>query len=179
MKTYIGLLRGINVGGNNILPMQALRDSFKVLGCAHVQTYIQSGNVVFTYVGDLQELREQIIVAIDSRFGFRPKLLLIARSEFAEVVNANPFADIERDPKSLHVWFLADPAANPDIISVDSKLADSESYALEGNAFYLYAPDGIGRSKLAGNVEKFLGVDATARNWRTVVKLHELARHHL
>ena len=179
METYIGLLRGINVGGNNILPMQALRDSFEAFGCAHVKTYIQSGNVVFAYDGDLQELREQIIAAIDSRFGFRPKLLLIERCEFAAVVTANPFANIERDPKSLHVWFLAGPAANPDITSVDSKLAESESYVLEGNAFYLHAPDGIGRSKLAGNVEKFLGVDATARNWRTVVKLHELARHHL
>jgi uncharacterized protein (DUF1697 family) len=175
MTICIALLRGINVGGNNKLPMHDLRNVFEEFGCTRVQTYIQSGNVVFFYASDRDELSEQIVTSINQRFGFSPKLLLLDRDELATVIAANPFADLEHDPKLVHVWFLAETAPRADIVSIDSKLAKSESYALEGNAFYLCAPEGIGRSKLASNVEKFLGVDATARNWRTVNKLQELA----
>ena len=177
MRFWIAFFRGINVGGHHILPMKELKGALEEFGCETVSTYIQSGNVVFFHASDRDELSEQIVTSINERFGFSPKLLLLDGDELGAIVASNPFADLEQDPGLVHVWFLAEPASSPDIVSIDSKLAKSESYALEGNAFYMYAPDGIGRSKLASNVEKYLGVDATARNWRTVIKLSELAKN--
>ncbi len=175
MTIYVALLRGINVGGKNSLPMQDLRDIFAALGCEDVKTYIQSGNAVFRSVGARMLLSSNIAAAVKKRFGFTPKVLLLNVDDYQSILSANPFPDAIDDPKSLHVSFLSEIPSDPDLNSLQALASPTESCELLGNAFYLHAPDGIGRSKLAAKVEKCLGVPATGRNWRTASKLAELA----
>jgi uncharacterized protein (DUF1697 family) len=168
---YVALLRGINVGGNNILPMKEFRELLTTLGCESVATYIQSGNAIFTHAGNSAELPERIAAAVDSGFGFRPSVMVLTAGEFDAVATANPFAAEATEPKFLHVWFLQESAAGANTAKMKQIASGDEKYLLTDRAVYLYAPNGIGRSKLAGGMEKCLGVQATARNWRTVSKI--------
>jgi uncharacterized protein (DUF1697 family) len=92
-------------------------------------------------------------------------------AEIDRAVASNPFPEAESEPKTLHVYFLASMPKNLDLGALESIKSDRERFALEDRVFYLYAPEGIGRSKLAANTEKLLGVAITGRNWRTVRKL--------
>jgi uncharacterized protein (DUF1697 family) len=172
MKTWIGLFRGINVGGNNILPMAELRSDLESLNLNNVRTYIQSGNVVFDSTAKTSKsLTEKIARRIEERHGFRPHLLILTREELISAIESNPFPKAVSDPKTLHFSFLAEPTSNPDIEALDSAKTPTESFKLVDRVFYLHAPDGIGRSKLAAKTEKCLGVVMTSRNYRTVDKL--------
>jgi len=175
MTAHVALLRGINVGGKNSLPMQDLRDILGSLGCENVKTYIQSGNAVFHAADNTKTLVNNIRNAIEQRFGFAPTVLLLSADKFKAIAAANPYPQAEETPKLLHVWFLAEAPTSPDLDALASVKAPSEKFALLGDAFYLHAPDGIGRSRLAAKVDRCLGVATTARNWRTVTKLLALA----
>lgn len=176
MKTYIALLRGINVGGSNKLRMKELVALLAGLGLHNVKTYIQSGNVVFQIdpVGDKQTLAADITSAIENSHGFAPRVMILPGAEFQQALAGNPFPQAEAEPKSLHLYFLAAPATDPDLDMFASYKKENEQYVLTNNVFYLYAPDGIGRSKLAERVERALGVAATARNWRTAGKIMDM-----
>lgn len=172
MKTHIALFRGINVGGHNILPMKELRGLLKKLGAEDVKTYIQSGNAVFRHETDnVSQLSDDIRAAIKESHGFEPRVLLLDGAEMEKAVASNPFPEAEAEPKTLHLYFLATVPPSPDVAMLDSLKKDSEQFKLSEKVFYLHAPEGIGRSKLAERVEKALGVAATARNWRTVSKI--------
>jgi uncharacterized protein (DUF1697 family) len=172
MNTFIALLRGINVGGNNILPMRELVAVLEGLGLRQVKTYIQSGNVVFqSEAKTLTELAQEISAAIGKKYGFRPSVLILDLPEFQAAVAANPFPEGESEPKTLHLFFLDEVPTNPNWGLLESLKAESERYQLINKVFYLYTPAGFGRSKLAEKAEKALGVAATARNWRTVSTL--------
>jgi len=176
MTTWIGLLRGINVGGRNILPMADLRSDLESLKLTNVRTYIQSGNVVFDSAARSPTALAKIIgERIETRHGFRPHLLLMKHKDLLAAVESNPFPDAVHDPKSLHFLFLAQPAVDPNTKALEDARSRTESYKLTERVFYLHAPDGIGRSKLAANAEKHLGVVATGRNFRTVEKLSAMA----
>ena len=175
MKTYIALLRGINVGGRNKLPMGELTTVLEGLGLQDVRTYIQSGNVVFHGdVVDRRALSDRISAAIEERYGFAPQVLLLGLDEYRQAIASNPFPEGEAEPKTLHLYFLAVAPTEPDMETLESIRRDSERFSLEGALFYLHAPDGIGRSKLAAGAERALGVPATARNWRSVCKILDL-----
>jgi len=177
MISRLCLLRGINVGGRNILPMKDLADLLDGLGCDNVATYIQSGNVVFQHeAGDSSVLERQISDEVLSRFGFEPQVLIISVRDFEAAVATNPYLVTEQDAKTVHLFFLSDCPTDPDFDKLNSLKGSSERFKLIDRVFYLHAPDGIGRSKLASSVEKLLGVPATARNWRTVLKLLDMAR---
>lgn len=177
MKTYIALFRGINVGGNNILPMKDLATLLKGLGGQNVKTYIQSGNAVFQHqAGDAAGLAARISGAIKASYGFDPQVLLLDSAGMEQALAANPFPQAEADPKTLHLYFLAAAPQNPDLSTLNSLRQDNEQFRLIDTVFYLYAPNGIGRSRLAARAEKALGVAATARNWRTVCKIMVLAQ---
>ena len=176
MTNYVALFRGINVGGKHILPMQDLRDLLAELGCEDVQTYIQSGNVVFSASADPVSLSAKITSTIDERFGFAPQVLLLTVERFAAIASSNPYPEAEATPKLLHVGFLTGKAGNPDIDAMNAFKADSERFTLTDDALYLYAPDGIGRSRLAAKIDRHLEVSTTSRNWRTVIKLLHLAK---
>jgi uncharacterized protein (DUF1697 family) len=177
MNTYIALFRGINVGGRNKLRMADLKAVLETLPLQEIQTYIQSGNVVFqTEEADRRGLAIRITEAIQAEFGFSPELLILSKEEFSAALRNNPFPEAEAEPKTLHLYFLANQPQNPDFNTLNRLRADSEGYRLIDKTFYLHAPDGIGRSKLAAQVEKSLGVNATARNWRTASKIAEIAK---
>jgi uncharacterized protein (DUF1697 family) len=172
MKTWIALFRGINVGGNNILPMAELRNDLESLKLTNVRTYIQSGNVVFDSTAKTtSSLTKKIGVRIEKQHGFRPHLILLDREGLLAAIESNPFPLAVSNPKTLHFGFLAEPATNPDIKVINNAKSSTERYKLTDRVFYLHAPDGIGRSKLAANAGKYLGVVMTARNYRTVDKL--------
>jgi uncharacterized protein (DUF1697 family) len=176
MTTYIALFRGINVGGKHSLPMKELVALLEDLGCQNVKTYIQSGNAVFeSKENNASQLAHTISVEIEKRRGFKPYALLLKRKEMEKVISNNPFREAESDPKALHVGFLASAPKKPDLKKLETFKAESERFRLIGTIFYLHAPEGIGRSKLAANAERLLGVSMTDRNWATVRKIIEMA----
>jgi uncharacterized protein (DUF1697 family) len=177
MDTYIALLRGINVGGRNVLRMKELRALLEGLGLQDVRTYIQSGNVVFqSEEADAAGLASEISAAIEASHGFEPRVLVLPREEVERAMAANPFSEAEAEPKRLHLNFLASVPEDPDLEALQELKKESERFALKGKVFYLHAPEGIGRSKLYTNAERALGVAMTGRNWRTVSKIMALAR---
>ena len=173
MGVYIALFRGINVGGANILPMKVLKNLLEEIGCEKVQTYIQSGNVVFQNKNKQRsDLTREISAAIQQQFGFAPKVMLLEQSDLQKAVKENPYKTSEG--KALHFYFLDTPPKKPDLEPLQALKSPSEAFTLKNNVFYLYAPDGIGRSKLAAKVEQAVGVAATARNWNTVSNLLDM-----
>lgn len=176
MKTYVAFFRGINVGGKNLLPMKDLVKRLESISLQNVRTYIQSGNAVFeTDETRASTLSNRISSTIMVSHGFKPRVLLLQLENVEKSVGANPFPEAAQAPKSLHFFFLASAPGNPDIHALEAAKSDSERFILTDNVFYLHAPDGIGRSKLAANAETLLGVPATARNWRTVSNVLEMA----
>lgn len=174
VNTYIALFRGINVGGKNSLPMKELAAIIESLGYKDVTTYIQSGNVVFRSRGkigakDVTELR----LAIRKKKEFDPKVLILDAEQLHTAVKNNPFPT--ENGKVLHFFFLESAPRNPNLEKLDQLKKESEKFRLSKEIFYLHAPEGIGRSKLAAGVEKELGVPVTSRNWNTVHKLVSMA----
>ena len=177
MATWIAFFRGINVGGRNILPMRELVALLEEVGFTDVKTYIQSGNAVFlSSKAKAPQLAEQIGDAVSKHHGFRPHVAVLSVKELEQAAASNPFPKAEAEPKSLHLYFLAQSPRNPDLESLNEIKSGTESLAIHGKVFYLHAPEGIGRSKLAERVERLLGVHATARNWRTVAKVLDMAK---
>ncbi len=173
MRTYIALFRGINVVGNNSLPMRDLVGILERLGCKDVETYIQSGNAVFR-TGNSQptKLAEEIGSGIFKDHGFKPKVLLLSAPELDSAIENNPFNTAIG--KALHFFFLASRPRKPDLAGLTAVKTKTEQFKLDKKVFYLYAPDGVGRSKLVAKIEPCLGVPVTARNWNTVSKLRDL-----
>lgn len=175
MQTLIALLRGINVGGKHKLPMRELKTILEALGLEDVQTYIQSGNVVFrSERTDTTALAQEISEAIGERHGFTPQVFMLDKAALQKAMDANPFPEAEADPKSLHFFFLEAEPSDPGLDRLEAWKAERERFALIDKVFYLHAPDGIGRSKLAANVGRGWDVTITARNWRTVQKIMEM-----
>ncbi len=177
MNTYIALLRGINIAGNHMLPMKVLKVLFEDNGCSDVRTYIQSGNVVFcSRTSDRARLEKRLASAVAKSHGFETTVLVLTTEELESAAAGNPFPEAEDNPRSVHLFFLAAAPKDPGIPSVEAMRTPSERCVLEGRVFYLHTPDGFGTSRLAGHVERLLGVPATARNWRTVTTLLEMVR---
>lgn len=176
MQTYIALFRGINVGGRNSIKMADLRSLLENIGLTDVQSYIQSGNVVFqTEETDARTLSEKIRNAIGENYEFTPDVMIIRDEDFDKVLAENPFPEAESDPGKLHIGFLESRPTNPNLNGLKEVKKESERYELKSKAFYFYAPDGVGRSKLFAKAEKLIGVSMTSRNWRTVKKIHRMA----
>lgn len=175
-ETFVALLRGINVGGRNIVPMAALRTCISDTGLANVRTYIQSGNVVFeSKTNDKKALAESVRDAMGRTFDLEPAVLVLAAPELSDVVAACPYLSEPVEDNFVHLALLdGDPAANA--VEAATELATTtEQFALLGRVFYLLAPHGIGRSKLAARIEKVVGAGATSRNLRSCRKILELA----
>lgn len=177
MLTYIALFRGINVGGKGTLPMKELVVLLQDLGCKNVSTYIQSGNAVFeSEEKDASALAGRISAEIKHRRGFEPAIVLLSIEELEQAIALNPFPEATNNPQTLHLGFLSAVPANPDLKALENLKSESERFQLTDKVFYLHAPDGVGRSKLAAAAEKWLGVPMTDRNWRTVCALAEMAK---
>jgi uncharacterized protein (DUF1697 family) len=183
MATHVALLRGINVGGRNKVPMAELRDVVTSLGHTGVTTYIQSGNVLFTTSeDDPAKLAAALEAAIAEAFGVRSPVVVLSREDLARVLDTNPHPE-EPNPKLVHVVFLnAEPP--PDVLdrikaaqSAAAAKGSADTVTAIGPALFLHTPDGFGTSELAQVVLRILGapakngVTATARNWSTSTKL--------
>jgi len=173
----ISMLRGVNVGGHNIIGMEALRDAYQGIGLRNPQTYVQSGNVVFTTdERDLTALARRIEDTLERKFGFRPGVVLRTAKEMRDVIERNPFAgrkDIP--PNKFHVTFLGtmpDAEMSGAVLQIKPS---PEELRLDGRELYIYFPEGMGRSKLVPVLDKALKKSGTARNWNTVTMLLEMA----
>ncbi|WP_405997875.1 DUF1697 domain-containing protein [Streptomyces sp. NBC_00829] len=175
---YAALLRGINVGGHKKLPMAELRGLLTDLGHADASTYLQSGNAVFsTDSGDERTLCSALERAIEKRFGFTVDCLVREGAYLRAVADACPFPADRLEGRQLHVTYFSEPVGPERLESLDAAAFLPEEFRLGDRALYLYAPDGLGRSKLAealGKPSLFKGIVATSRNWNTVAKLVEL-----
>jgi len=169
----VALLRGVNVGGKNALPMNALAALCVEAGCSDVRTYIQSGNVVFSAApSDVEALPARLAAAIERDFGIRSPVVLRTAEELSKVPSANPYAGTDK----LHVAFLADVPAPKAVAGLDPNRSPPDAFAVVGRDVYLWLPDGVGRSKLTNAwFDKQLGTVSTIRNWRTVEALISLA----
>ncbi len=178
MTVVISMLRGVNVGGQKILKMDALRALYESLKFEDVTTFIQSGNVVFrTKERDLAKITKRIGNEIEQRFGFRPEVILRTKEEMRGVIARNPFAERKDvEPNKLLVWFLAsapDAEARKNVLAVK---VEGEEMRIGKRELYIYFPDGQGRSKLSlPALDRALKVLGTGRNWNTVMKLMEMA----
>jgi uncharacterized protein (DUF1697 family) len=174
-QSFICLIRGINVGGNNLLKMDALRALCEAIGLKGAKTYLQSGNVVFRSNLDRGKLVDRIEEGIRKNTGFEAKVILRTAGEIRDVIAANPFKS-GRNPKALLVAFLGGPIGT-DAKALLSKLKiESEELHFGEHELYLYLPEGIAGSKLSNALtEKKLGVNVTARNWNTVNALLKMA----
>lgn len=176
MNTYVALFRGINVGGNNLLPMKELVAALESIGARKVRTYIQSGNAVCESAEkNPARLSTQLSTEVARRCGFEPQVHVLTLDALAKAIAENPFPEAVIAPSSLHLGFLFSSPKSPDLEKLAALKKDSERFLLAESVFYLHAPEGVGRSKLAANSEKLLGVPMTARNWKTVCKLMEMA----
>lgn len=178
MSTQLLLLRGINVGGRNRLPMSALRSLVAHLGCTDVATYLQSGNVVCTGPDTAAETAASVAAALEDDLGLRVPVVGREASEWADVVAGNPLADLEDDAKKLHVTFL-DGVPDPERVSeLAREVAPLAPERLEvvGTHVFLHCPGGYSRTPLSNTfLERRLQRRATTRNWRTVIELAQLA----
>ena len=165
MYKYIVLLRGVNVGGNNLLPMKELTALLQKNGFIDVSTYIQSGNIVLNATANPDS---KIRSLLTKKFAFKPQVLALRVEEFMQSVANNPFRQFEG--KTVHFYFCAE-TPNLDKEKLAKLASGTEHTELIDNEFYLHAPQGIGRSKLVANIEACLGVPATGRNLNTVNKL--------
>jgi uncharacterized protein (DUF1697 family) len=178
MTTYAALLRGINVGGAKKVPMADLRALLTGLGHTGVRTYLQSGQAVFgAEQGDEESLAAQLSRAIEERFGFPVDVLVREHAYLKAVAEACPFPAADLAPKQLHVTYFSAPVTAERYAGIDRSAHLPEEFRLGDRCLYLYAPDGLGRSKLAETLARTRptkGLIATSRNWNTVVKLVEL-----
>jgi len=174
---HVALLRGINVGGKNGLPMQSLRALFADAGCSDVRTYIQSGNVIFRASPSLARRIPAVIEqAISDQFGLRVPVVTRTTAGLRDVVIGNPFLPRATDTATLHVAFLGAKPTEAQVATLDPNRSPPDEFAVRGREIYLRLPNGVGRSKLTNAyLDSKLGTTSTLRNWRTVLRLAELA----
>lgn len=179
MTTYISILRGINVSGQKVIKMDALKRLYENLGFENVRTYIQSGNVLFSSAAkDPIELESIIFAEIKTEFGFEVPVLVLRIEALEKIVKENPLTiENDKDISFLHVTFLASNPADYDLASILQKQQPSEEIAITANAVYLYCPNGYGKTKLHNSfLENKLKTQATTRNWKTINELLKLAQ---
>lgn len=175
MTTWAALLRGINLGGHNKVPMGELREVVEELGLTNAETYLRSGNLVID--SDLPEsaLARALQDGIEERFGLEVPVICRSARQLGQIASTHPFSSLGLDDRLLHVAFLdREPGEKlDDLIDPADYLPDR--LHSDGRDIYLAYPNGSGRSKLSHSLlESRLGVSVTARNWRTVTKLAEM-----
>lgn len=178
MPVIISLLRGVNLAAHNRIKMDALRALYESLGLRDVQSYLQSGNVIFRAPArDVARLPKRISNGIEETFGFRLDVIVRTSSELKDVIARNPFAARQGiDPSKFLVTFLAkDPGkeARDQILKIKT---DPEELRIDGRELYIYFANGLARPKLSWAViERTLKTSGTGRNWNTVRQLLEIA----
>jgi uncharacterized protein (DUF1697 family) len=178
MTSWVALLRAVNVAGRNRVPMRELEAAVSGLGHRDVATYLQSGNVVFrARSGNEEAVRNGLERGLEEAFGREIVALVRSSPDLAQIVSRAPWAGEELDHRTVHVAFLAAVPGPDRIPGLDPDRSPPDTVAVDGRQAYLRYPGGSGRTKLTLDyLERTLGVQGTARNWRTVTALAELAR---
>ena len=177
MTTFVSLFRGINVGGNNSVRMDALKELHESLGLQEVQTYIQSGNVVFTSDdADGTQIQKHIEDGFAKTFGFQVKVMVRSAGEFNAMIENNPFQNQPmKESKWVVAMFLATHPVSTAQEDIQKTYTGPEELHIMGQEVYIYYPEGIGRSKLTNTLlEKKLKTTGTARNWNTILRLQKM-----
>ncbi len=178
MHTFISMLRGINVGRQNQIRMADLKSLYESLGFTSVQTYVQSGNVVFScQESDPAQITSKIEAAIQHKFGTAIPVLIRRPDDLQRLVDANPFIHgRSEDLSKLHITFLYDSPSDANIARLVGFKYPTDEYSIREREIYLFCPNGYGRTKLSNTFfEKKLSVQATTRNWNTVTTLLAMA----
>lgn len=178
MTTYISILRGINVSGQKLIKMDALRKTYENLGFLNIKTYVQSGNVIFDGEDmEINKLEKIISQQIEKDFGFEVPIIALTVNTLKQVIDHNPFSkDQNKDQTFLHVTFLSSEPDQYDLKVIEDKKQNGEDLFFTDNVVYLYCPNGYGRTKLTNNfLETKLKVRATTRNWKTTNELLKIA----
>lgn len=170
---HVALLRGINVGGKNKLPMKDLSAIFLAAGCMSAETYIQSGNVVCEAHATLaRKLPALVAKAILERFGYRIPVVMRSAAELEDVARSNPFLTAGADADALHVAFLADVPTTDNVARLDPRRSFPDEFAVRGRDIYLLLPNGVARTKLTNAYfDAKLSSVSTLRNWRTLLEI--------
>lgn len=177
MTAYVALLRAVNVGGKNRLPMAELRFALSERGFEHVSTVLASGNVLFRSAKPEQADAAKVGDAIEDAFGLRVGVVVRSAAEFAAVLGRNPFFATGQglDAALLHVVFLSERPSVAAVTTLDPNRSPPDTFVVDGREVYLSYPNGSARSRLTLDyLERGLGTPGTARNWRTVERLAAL-----
>jgi uncharacterized protein (DUF1697 family) len=176
MARHIAFLRGINLAGKRRVSMAKLRTTLEEAGYQDVSTFLQSGNVVLKSTAKPAKLERDLAKTLREAFGFDISIVVRTRKELADVVARDPFGDEANDPRRYQVSFLSAKPKLARVKELEGAAVAPERVAVRGREVYAWHPGGVGRSELAKLItERRLGVEVTARNWRTVTKLLELA----
>lgn len=175
MKTFICLLRGINVGGNRIIKMDHLKAWFKDLGAINTTSFIQSGNIIYQAKKAIPV--KAIVDKIEKETGFLVPIIQLNLEELETIIQSNPYLKQKKDPAFFHVFFLS---ASPDPNKMDivkKKIEATDVFEIKENAIYQYCPTGYSQSKLTNHlIDKSLGLVSTTRNWKTCLSIIEIAK---
>jgi uncharacterized protein (DUF1697 family) len=177
MTTFVSLFRGINVGGHQSIRMDALKELHESLGLQEVESYIQSGNVVFTSDdADVTQLTKHIEDGFAQKFGFQVNVMVRTAAEFSAIIANNPFQNQPlKESKWVVVMFLANHPVSTALEDIQKTYTGPEELYINGQEVYIYYPEGIGRSKLSNAfIEKKLKAMGTARNWNTILRLQKM-----
>jgi len=177
MKTYISILRGINVSGHKMIKMDALKQLYADLGFKNISTYIQSGNVIFqASKSQTKDLEKKIADRIAKQFGFDVPVFVIEAEEVKKIADKNPFLKKKVDVSKLHVTFLSGEPSEENISKISGAPYSPDEFAIKGKTIYLFCPNGYGNTKLNNTFfENKLKVTATTRNWKTTNELIRIA----
>ena len=172
MAALVALLRGINVGGNTLVSMAALRELAAGLGYEDARTHLQSGNLVLSTRKSPASVASELEKALAREHGRSIRVLVRTDKELAEVVRRDPFKRLVTDPRHYAVSFLSEAPEAARVKAVDAAAFEPEVFRVIGREIYVWLPGGMGRSRLMSQLsERRLGVVATVRNWNTVTAL--------
>lgn len=177
MQTIISILRGINLGSHNKIPMPELKALYEKAGFKNVITYIQSGNVVFSADKEkIEEIPGKIQEFIFKKYKFQVPVIVRTVDEMQELIKANPMVK-GKDIEKLHVTFLSDHPQKEHLEKIKTYSYPPDEYTIIGKEIYVFCPNGYGNTKLSNNFfESKLKVTATTRNWRTVNELLRMGK---
>jgi len=182
MSTYVILLRAVNLAGYGKLSMAKFREMLAGLGFTKVETYIQSGNAVVDAKGSAAKVAEMVATGIEKMMGAPVAVVVRTHEQMEKVIRENPFAkEAAAEGAKVHLAFLAGtagPAATAGLERIVKQYPQRrDSYHLAGDHIYFHLPDGAADTKFTGKaLDRAIGVVGTARNWNTVLKLHEMSK---
>jgi uncharacterized protein (DUF1697 family) len=178
MQTYISILRGINLGGHNTIKMEELKNLLSKFGFKNIETYIQSGNVVYQYKSIATKKLDILIQdKILQQFKFDVPVITLTIDELKSTAKCNPFSkDKKKDTSFLHITYLSDEPQEDNLDKITGLSYSPDEFMIIGKAVYLYCPNGYGNTKLSNKfLENKLKTSATTRNWKTTNELIAMA----